>query len=148
MQDIKLDGSIGFFSVNEIGSVTQETFAGEFAVKCILSPLDQIKANKLYRDLIGETSPHLVPENIGALALALSQLKYRIIKAPAGWKHDEIDGGHLDANIVTEVLNRAVECQVKFQQEAKKRLEGLQAKLTEQYNNGEFTPKKDKLDIT
>jgi len=137
--DIKLDGSLADFSVNLIGAATKESFIGTFTVKCVLNPIEEIKANKLYRELLGETNPHLANEDIHNLALALSQLKFRVVKSPAGWKHSEIDGGHLDANIVLHVFNMALEARILFHKEAGKRVEGLKKKLEEQFNNGELT---------
>ena len=143
MSNIKLDGSMGIFTVNDIGSVSKETFMGTFEVKCVLNPLDQIKADKLYRELLGAINPHLASVDVQNLVFALSQLKYRVQKSPAGWRHSEIDGGHLDANIVLNVLNQSIKCQVMYNEQANKRIEELQQKLTEQVKSGELDPKQE-----
>lgn len=141
--NVKLDGSVAEFTVNLIGAASKESFMGTFTVKCILNPIEEIKANKLYRELLGETNPHLATEDIHNLALALAQLKYRIIKSPAGWKYQEIDGGHLDANIVLHVFNLAIDARIKFHKEANKRVENLKQKLEEQFNSGELKTEQD-----
>ena len=136
--DVKLDGSLAEFNISTIGKKTNESFSGDFTVKCFMSPLDVIKADKLYRELLGEISPHLASDETQNLCFALSQLKYRVVKSPAGWKNTEIDGGHLDSNIVIEVLNRAIQGQEKFQKRSKERLEKLQNKLTTEIKEGKI----------
>ena len=138
MDDVKLDGSLAEFNISTIGKKTNESFSGDFTVKCFMSPLDLIKSDKLYRELLGEISPHLASSETQNLCFALSQLKYRVVKSPAGWKNTEIDGGHLDSNVVIEVLNKAVQGQEKFQKRAKERLESLQTKLTAEIKEGKI----------
>jgi len=136
MAKVKIEDSTGSFEVSLIGSQTKESFMGAFSVKCFLSPMDVIKADRLYRELLGEVSPHLAATDTQNLCFALSQLKYRVISSPAGWKNKEIDGGHLDANIVIEVLNKSIECQTVYMGKSKKRLETLQKELTKEIKSG------------
>jgi hypothetical protein len=143
MSDIKLDGSIAEFHISEIGKNSGETFTGDFTVKCFLSPIDIIKADKLNRDLLGEISPHLAGQDASNMSFALSQLKYRVVKSPAGWKNTEIDGGHLDINIIIKVLNTAVEAQTLYKKRSEERLISLQNKLTNEIKSGKIKEKTD-----
>lgn len=143
MSDIKLDGSLAEFHISEIGKNSGETFTGDFTVKCFLSPLDIIKADKLNRDLLGDISPHLAGSDAANMSFALSQLKYRVVKSPAGWKNSEVDGGHLDLNIVIKVLNTAIEAQTLYKKRSEERLVSLQNKLTDQIKSGKIKEKSD-----
>lgn len=128
--DITLQGSEAEFTVSVIGKQSGETFQGSFKVKCFLSPIDVIKADRFYRELLGSITPHLATSEAQNMCFALSQLKYRTLKSPSGWKNEEIDGGHLDMNIVIEVLNNAIKAQEMYQKQSKQRLEKLQKQLT------------------
>jgi hypothetical protein len=99
------------FKVDLVGQKSKESYKGVFVVRCMLNPMAFIAADKLYRELLGgkpvEAHPHA-----GALAFALSQLKYRVLKMPPFWENREIPGGHIDDhNILIEVLNRAIYCE-------------------------------------
>lgn len=143
MKDIILQGSEAEFPISAIGKQSGETFQGSFKVKCFLTPIDLIKADRLYRELLGEITPHLATTEAQNLCFALSQLKYRIVKAPAGWKNQEIDGGHLDTNVVIEVLNKAIEAQSMYQKRSKEKLEKLQKELTKDIKEGNIEPEEE-----
>jgi hypothetical protein len=142
-KDIILQGSEAEFTVSVIGKQTGETFQGTFKVKCFLSPIDTIKADKLYRELLGSITPHLASTEAQNMCFALSQLKYRVKQSPAGWKNEEIDGGHLDMNIVVDVLNHAIEAQTMYQQRSKERLKKLQDQLTKDIKDGKIQPEEE-----
>lgn len=143
MSDVKLDGSIGEFNVTEIGKNSGESFSGDFTVKCFLNPLEVLKADRLYRELMGAINPHLASSEAQNFSFALSQLKFRIIKSPSGWKNTEIDGGHLDDNIVITVLNKAIEAQIQYKKRSIDRMKGLQDKLTEQIKDETIKPEEE-----
>jgi len=140
MSDVKLDGSLAEFHFDGIGKNSGESFSGDFTVKCYLNPIEVLKSDRLYRDLMGATSPHLASSEAQNFAFALSQLKFRMVKSPAGWKNTEIDGGHLDDNIVVGVLNKAIEAQMLYKERSVERMKGLQTKLTEQIKNETIKP--------
>lgn len=143
MSDIKLDGSLAEFHFDGIGKESGESFSGDFVVRCYLNPLEILKADRLYRDLMGPTNPHLASSEAQNFSFALSQLKYRMVKSPAGWKNTEIDGGHLDANIVVGVLNKAIEAQMLYKDKSVERLKSLQSKLTEQIKDETLKPEEE-----
>lgn len=93
------------------------TYSGRFVFKCYLSPLDQIAANKLYRELVGSHSS-IVSEHEGLMAFTLTQLKYRIVKAPPFWlSHTSeygISGNIPDLNVLSLILNHALESEELF----------------------------------
>ena len=128
MQTIEQNSS---FIINMIGSHTNNSYMGTFKVKCLLSPLEEIQADKTYRSLLGDNS-HLALAHVRQYAFALSQLQQRIIEAPPFWQNEYIGGGHiLDQNIISEVLNKAIEAQEKYIEKKQKELATRQETLTQ-----------------
>lgn len=118
------------FSINITGRHSQATYMGTFRVKCLLSPLEEIAADKRYRDLLGANS-HLAQEHVRRQAFALSQLEQRIIEMPPFWENDMIPGGHIqDDNILLDILDLAVEAQEKYIKAKAKELEDRRKSLT------------------
>lgn len=121
--DIKIEGNVATWTINSIGSVNG-TYIGTFQFKCILDPLQQLAIGRDYRNLLGP-NPSLASEHETFLAFALSQLKYRIISYPPFWKDgiSEFDGNLLDEEIITEVLNAAINAEAQYKEQLKKRKE-------------------------
>lgn len=118
------------FSINITGRHSKQTYMGTFRVKCLLSPLEEIAADKRYRDLLGSNS-HLAQENVRRKAFALSQLEQRVIEMPAFWENDIIPGGHIqDDNVLLEVLDIAIEAQEKYIKDKEEELEERRKRLT------------------
>ena len=131
--DIK--GSEAVFSINLIGDRTNETYMGNFKVRCLLSPIQEIQADRTYRELLG-TNSHLASEYVRQQAFALAQLEQRIIEAPPFWYNSTIGGGHIeDSNVLLDVLDKAIESQEKFYISKKKELEERQKRLTDMIKN-------------
>jgi hypothetical protein len=124
------EDSTASFSIQEIGQSDFVTYIGSFKVKCVLSPIEHIKIDRLYRELLGMYSS-MATEHARNLSFALAQLKYRIIQAPPFWKDDEIDGGKVDGNIILKILDQSIECEQKFKDRQKEKLKSMQTKLTE-----------------
>jgi hypothetical protein len=142
MEDIVLgsDGTASF-GVNIKGSVTGSTYVGNFKVKCLLSPLEFIKSDKLYRELLGQypDQAHSVARNN---AFALSQLQFRVIECPPFWENREIGGGHIeDSNVLTEVMELAITAEERYREERKKEAEELQAILTKRIQDNKIEKK-------
>lgn len=111
---MQIEGSEAKFDIAIDGNITKQTYIGKFKVKCLLSPLEEIEADKIYRELLGNNY-HLSEDIIKQKAFALAQLKVRIIEYPPFWENDYIGGGHLpDSNVLMEVLDKAIEAQEKF----------------------------------
>lgn len=118
------------FSINVVGKLSKDTYMGTFKVKCLLSPLEDIAADKRYRDLLGDNS-HLAQEHIRQQAFALSQLEQRIIDMPPFWENNTLGGGHIkDVNVVLFVLDQAIEAQEKYVNGKEKELIERQKRLT------------------
>ena len=124
--DLILDmtNNTAIWSINLIGDI-QGTYQGQFVFKCFLSPLEQLAAGRVYKDLLG---PNLSDSNANEryLAFCLSQLKYRIVKAPPFWKGNEaLDGGQIpDTDVLTQVLESAINAEIRFKEEMSKKREG------------------------
>ena len=118
------------FSINVVGRLTKDSYMGTFKVKCLISPLEEIAADKRYRDLLGDNS-HLAQEHIRQQAFALAQLEQRIIEMPPFWENDTLGGGHIkDTNVVLHVLDQAIEAQEKYVGIKEKELKERQKRLT------------------
>lgn len=118
------------FTVNITGRHSKQSYMGTFRVKCLLSPLEEIAADKRYRDLLGSNS-HLAQEHVRRQAFALSQLEQRIIEMPAFWENDIIPGGHIqDDNVLLDVLDMAIEAQEKYIALKAQELEDRRNRLT------------------
>jgi len=118
------------FTINITGRHSQATYMGTFRVKCLLSPLEEIAADKRYRDLLGSNS-HLAQEHVRRQAFALSQLEQRVIEMPPFWENDIINGGHIqDDNVLLDILDLAVEAQEKYINAKAKELEERRNRLT------------------
>ena len=120
------------FALREEGDSTGQTYAGVFVFKCFLNPLDQLAAGKLYRELLG-TDIQNASELERFVAFSLSQLKYRIVKAPSFWKTTEsmIEGNLPDTNILTLVLDKAISSESLYKEQLKKRKETAILKAAE-----------------
>ena len=128
---MEINGSQATFDLSIIGNKTNESYMGTFKAKCLLSPLEEIEADRLYREIIGQNA-HLATEHVRRLAFALAQLDQRLVEFPPFWENDRLGGGHIeDDNIILEVLDRAIEAQEKFIEGKKKELEERQKRLTQ-----------------
>lgn len=122
--DIIIEGNTGLWEMRVDGDI-QGTYIGTFRFKTFLTPLQQIAANRDYRELIGP-NPTMVPEHESFLAYALTQLKYRIVTAPPFWASSQsggINGDIPDENVISAVLDAAIGTEVKYKNQLKKRKE-------------------------
>lgn len=149
---MRIEDSVAFFSINLIGENSKQTYMGEFQVKCLLSPLEIIKVDKLYRSLLGERLEY-AKKNTLNFAFAFAQLQYRIMKAPPFWENKEIGGGHIiDFNIISEVLERAIEAEELYRIEKIKEAEEIENRLKNAIQSGKIKKteetEEDKEDVT
>lgn len=146
MSDIRIEGSKAYFDYSGVGAKTNETYMGYFCVKCILSPLDYLKADRLYRELIGSVNPHLASKEAQNYAFALSQLKFRVIDdIPEFFKNRELNGGHLDSNVLIEIVNLAIEAEEAFQEQQQKKISEMQEMLASRIKNKEIVREEDNI---
>jgi hypothetical protein len=94
---------------------------GQFIFKTFLNPIEILSAGKLYRDLLGPNS-HEASEQERFLAFSLSQLKYRIVKAPPFWQTDSIVSGNIpDLNLVSLILEKAISAESLYKDKLKEK---------------------------
>lgn len=134
------------FDINSVGENTKQTYLGKFKVKCMLSPLEEIAADKRYRDLLG-TNSHLAAERVRSFAFALSQLEQRVLEYPPFWENNTIHGGHVEDNIVLEVLDKAVEAQEKYLEQKKQELEHQQKRIADMMKNKDIEKEPEMKDL-
>lgn len=128
---MEIKESYAVFDVNLIGDKTNTTYMGTFKVKCLISPLEEIEADRVYRELLGANS-HLAQEHVRQQAFALSQLQQRVLEAPVFWENTILGGGHIqDRNVIMYILDRAIQAQEEYVEGKKKELEERQKKLAE-----------------
>jgi len=132
---MRIEDNIAIFSINIVGSDCHQSFIGTFKVKTYLSPLEIIKADKLYRELLGKDFV-LAAVNAKDYSFALSQLQYRIVDAPPFWLNKEVGGGHVDKNVILDVLEKAIEAQNLYIQQQKEESERIEKTLTEGIKKG------------
>jgi hypothetical protein len=118
------------FTINIVGKHTKNSYMGTFTVKCLLSPMEEIAADRRYRDLLGQNS-HLAQEHIRQQAFGLAQLEQRIIEMPPFWENSVLPGGHIeDPNVLMEILDVAILAQEEYIKSKEEELIERQKRLT------------------
>lgn len=140
------DDGTANFTIDSEGIATKDTYRGTFTVKCMLSPLEFIKADRLYRQLVGDNVSSAHP-TARSNAFALSQLKFRIVKAPPFWQNDELAGGHVENNIIAEVMESAITAEEKYREQKQKEAEELQKILTDKIKKNEIEREEEIKDV-
>lgn len=135
------------FDVNIVGQSSKQSYIGSFKVKCLISPIEEIEADKRYRELLG-VNPHLATEHVRRQAFALSQLEQRVIDCPPFWENETLPGGHVkDSNVILEVLDKAIEAQENYinakDKELKEKQEKLKALIEKKKIKREETPEEE-----
>lgn len=138
MSDFRFEGSVAEFDFQGLGEKSNNSFLGTFKVKCVISPMDHLKADRLYRELIGAINPHLASKDAQNYAFALSQLKIRVIESPDFFKNKELDGSHLDSNVLIDLINKAIDAEEAFQEESNNRLKKMQELLANRIKKGQI----------
>lgn len=114
-EDIQLmpDGTARW-TINEVGDIGG-TYTGTFTFRTALDPIQEIYADREYRDLLGKNM-ELVNSHIENLATILATLKYRIVEAPPFWNNGgTYGGGHIkDKNILFEIYSAAILAETKY----------------------------------
>lgn len=126
--DIAIVSNLATFSVNHEGALAG-SYIGQFVFKCFLLPYERLSASKEKRDLLGEfgVAATAYEQN---LALALSELKYRIVQAPPFWTQNNMLGNIADSDLIFKVYEAAMDSQEMYleqkEENKKKMLEILQ----------------------
>jgi outer membrane scaffolding protein for murein synthesis (MipA/OmpV family) len=137
-KDILLDSQgIATWEINMTGPIGG-TYQGVFQFRTVLSPIQQIEADRDYRELLG-TNATLVSTHVDNLAYSLSQLRQRVIKAPPFWDDgaSRFKGSHIrDEEVIQAVYEAAVISETKFRAQIKEKhkasIERLKASIERQ----------------
>jgi hypothetical protein len=127
--------------------LTFETYIGIFKFKGFLTPIDTIKADRIYRELIGSVSPNLASISAQNMAFSISQLSVRTVEAPHWFDlKSELPGGRLAENVLTELLSLSIEAEEKYREQQKAKFVEIQKRLQTKFENS--TIKKRADDVT
>ena len=138
MSDFRFEGSIAEFDYQGVGEKSNTTYMGTFRCKTIISPLDHIKADRMYRELIGQVNPHLASKEAQNFAFALSQHKVRLVEFPDFYKNQELNGAHLDSNILIDIINLAIDAEEEHKKQLDERLKAMQEMLAKRIKNNQI----------
>ncbi len=141
-------GTASFF-VNLEASASKTTYKGLFTVKCVLSPMEYIHANSLYRELLGKTNPQFASEYVSNLCYALSELKFRIIDSPAWFKSQDssVDGSNIEDNILLFILDKAVSSEETYRKDMEEKAEAAKQAVIDSIDDGSLTNEEELNDI-
>lgn len=131
-----IDGSTATFQVSIKDELTFETYIGQFKVKCFKTPLDTIKADRFYRELIGSVSPTMASITAQNMAFAISELSVRTLEAP-NWFNlkSEVPGSQLSEKVLTEILSKAIEAEEEYRKQQKDKFEAIQKRLQTKFES-------------
>lgn len=128
------------------------TYQGVFQFRTVLSPMQQIEADRDYRELIG-SNYQIIGTHVDNLAYILSQLRQRVIKHPPFWDDglSRFKGSHIrDEEVVLAVYEAAVLAETKFRKELKEKhkvaIEKLKAAIERQEEEDKLNEELDDLD--
>jgi len=149
MNEITIDYQTGTatFFIDMEASADRSVYKGIFKVKCVLSPLEYINADSMYRELLGKTNPQYASDYVGQLCYALSQLKYRVMDSPDWFKNREngINGSSIDDTILLYILDKAVDSEAQYRDGIKERYENAKKSVRKAIDDGELkSDKKEK----
>jgi len=128
------------FLVNMEASSDKSTYKGMFKVKCILSPLEYVNSDAMYRELLGKTNPQFASDYVGQICYALSQLKYRVMDSPDWFKNKEngINGSHIDDSILLYILDKAVDAESQYREGIEERYKKARESVRKAMDDGEL----------
>lgn len=122
-----LFGESSTFSFHSVGETTGETFTGDFTVKPILSFGARALADADKRRFLGNPeNTASISEDLLSIAIMISQIKYRIIKAPTWFNETSALEDMVDSNILTELFAKVIDVEKQYRANIVKK--GEQAK--------------------
>jgi hypothetical protein len=133
--DLIIQGNTATWEMKEEGPI-EGTYKGTFVFRCFLTPTATLAVGREYRELLGRYAD-MATEDESFLAYALTQLKYRIIKAPPFWTSaigSNFTGDIPDKNVLSKILYAAVEAEIRYKENMKEKREeiiGLARKAAE-----------------
>jgi hypothetical protein len=143
MNEITIDYQMGTatFFIDMESASDRTTYKGIFKVRCVLSPLEYIGADSMYRELLGKTNPQYASDYVGQLCYALSQLKFRVMDSPDWFKNKNtgINGSHIDDTILLYILDKAVDSEAQYREGVKERYDKARQSVRKAMDDGELT---------
>lgn len=132
--DIAIENDTAKWFLNEQGDING-LYIGQFKFRCYLTPIQQINANREFREMLGNHQT-MVPEHESFMAYALTQLKYRIIEAPPFWTSSIQTSGYPgdipDENVLSKILDAAISSEIKYKKLLKHKKEEALIKAKEE----------------
>lgn len=120
--DIVLNNSTATWVLPPTQGELGGTYTGRFVFRCFLDPLQDLKAGREFRELLGSLAIQATEKETN-LAFALTQLKHRIISSPPFWSSTApdsgIEGNIGDINIIALVLEAAMVSEELFKEKVK-----------------------------
>ncbi len=136
---MNFDGSFATFEFSHKDDLSYETYIGVFRTKCFLTPIDIIKADKTYRELIGEISPLLASNSAQTMAFCISQLSARVTEAPDFFRiRSGLPGGHLPEGVLTAILEKCIEAEELYRKQQRDKFNEIQKKLQVKFEEGKI----------
>ena len=109
---------------------------GSFKVKCLTTPMDDIRADRESRELLGNSSPMTASPTAANLTFALSKLKYRIIEMPPFWENRELGGSHIeDHEVIYHILDKAIEAEEQYLEEKNTKAKEIEERIKKAMKN-------------
>lgn len=135
--DVNTDNGTAAFLINMNGDVHNHSYLGRFVVKCVLSPIDTIEADKAYREMLGDNII-MASEQAKDYAFALAQLKYRVMEYPPFWQTDRVLGNLDDTNVTIAVLNLAIDSEIAYKKAKEQERKDIEKSLTSKIKNNQI----------
>jgi len=102
--DLPKNESVFYFE--STGAITEQKYAGEFTVVCVLSILQKRQVELERGRLVGESANP--SSNLQGIATVISALRGRIIKAPDWWQNSNGGLDFLDENVLVELFDKVM----------------------------------------
>lgn len=112
-------------------SPAEGLYTGRFTFKVMLSPLQEIEADRDYRELLGKNA-EFVSTHIEKLAYILAQLKQRVHEAPPFWNNglSRFPGSHIkDQDVLLLVSEASLVAELKYRESLREKRSGLLEKM-------------------
>lgn len=113
--------------IKVVGSLTGETWAGDFRIWRVLTHRQQIERDRITREFLG-TSPSPAIEETGR-ATALADLQVRVITSPKWWEACGNGADMIDNEVLGAIYKAAIESENGFYEERRKAAEEAAGKL-------------------
>lgn len=131
-----IDGTLATFDIAVQDDLTMETYMGSFKVKCFLTPLEIIRADRIYRELIGAVNSAMAGDSAQNFAFAISQLSVRIVNCPDFFKNPnapDLFGSHMPEKVLIAVLNHSIDSETAYRAQQAKTFKSTQKRLLNKY---------------